>query len=437
MNGPTVSRTLYIDSPSGEKAYNVVLTTDIEHEWSGDLSMTLTSPQGTEAVISTRNPQGGAAGYDNVFAGTTWSVLGTPVTLASMSDGVAEALLGSEQPLSVFSGENPRGNWTFRVVDAFNHPGFANTGRLVSWGLTVSTSSCNFVPHTLETAANNLATVATPLTLVSNIAGVGIGSVFPSGDTDFWSVLAPASSRLWAMVDTGGTLHNGATSRDAKLRLLGSDRTTVLETDLDDGIANGADASIEGREASTIAGAPLAAAGAYYLHVDEQAGGLIDPYRIYAVVSDASPSVVSPASSSTTLVTAGTAFGFYRSSISAANPDDVFAIRDVPRNALLAVWVDGNPGRTGSPFDALVRFDDDSAPATSPLMTVDSSGAAPLSAESFVYKVPSDGNTYYVQVAGAGGAVGDYENHGRPPRVACRRPPPHGECSPSGGRRGH
>ena len=128
-NGPAgaaVTRTLSVANPGGAPIGDVVLTTDIPHEWSGDLDITLTSPRGTVALITNGNPRGASAMFDNVYAGTIWSVLGPPVTLEAMVDGTAELMLGAEEPLSVFAGEDPQGLWTLSITDRYNHPGFFN-----------------------------------------------------------------------------------------------------------------------------------------------------------------------------------------------------------------------------------------------------------------------------------------------------------------------
>ena len=84
--------------------------------------------------------------------------------------------------------------------------------------------SCNFVPHTMETDPNPTAFFASPLTMVSEVAGVGIGSLYPPGTSTVWSFPAAAGARAWAVVDTGGAQHNGATSRDSTLALVATDR---------------------------------------------------------------------------------------------------------------------------------------------------------------------------------------------------------------------
>ena len=412
-NGPAgapITRTRSIANPGGAPIGDVVLTTDIPHEWSGDLDITLTSPRGTLALITSGNPRGASAMFDNVFAGTIWSVLGPPVTQEVMVDGTAEFMLGAEEPLSVFAGEDPHGVWTLSIRDRYNHPGSFNVGELVSWSLGITTYACNFVPHTVETDGNTSIDAATPLVMLSGVAGVGMGSAFPTGDADYWSFDAPAGARAWALVDTGGPQNNGVTSRDSLLTLLGP--SVLIEIDEDDGIANGADTTIEGHDASTIAGAPLMASGTHHWVVREQSHGTIDPYRLYTLVSTSAPTTVlkrawHPGSEGESLLAgAGQAFGYYRSSI--AGDADVFRVEDAPKDALLVVWVDGNPTRLGPSLDVVVRLDDDDDPMDAPLMLVDSSGAGPTAAESFVYRVPSAGHTsYYVHVTSGG--IGGYE----------------------------
>lgn len=113
-----------------------------------------------------------------------------------------------------------------------------------------------------EIEPNNSPSEANALDLTSSRQTV-TGAITPAGDTDYFSFNAPAGARLWASVDTGGTQNAGATSRDSILTLFGSDGTTVIEEDNDDGIGNGCDGTTESSLASTIAGRTLSAAGVY------------------------------------------------------------------------------------------------------------------------------------------------------------------------------
>ncbi|UCX06014.1 S8 family serine peptidase [Shewanella glacialimarina] len=83
--------------------FGLAANVDISHTWIGDLIVTLTSPNGTEAVLHNRD--GGSA--DNIVK--SWD-------------------------LSAFNGEMAMGDWTLSVSDNVG----ADTGTLNSWGLTIS-----------------------------------------------------------------------------------------------------------------------------------------------------------------------------------------------------------------------------------------------------------------------------------------------------------
>jgi hypothetical protein len=61
---------------------------------------------------------------------------------------------------------------------------------------------------------------------------VAIGNVFPVADLDYWSFDGERGDKVYAAVETSG---DAANSQNSELRLIGTDGTTVLETDLDDG----------------------------------------------------------------------------------------------------------------------------------------------------------------------------------------------------------
>jgi subtilisin-like proprotein convertase family protein len=121
--------------------WDVYMDVFISHTYSGDLDMTLTSPEGTVVTLSTDN--GGE--YDDIFAFTTfWDFLSFQglipyeinVIIASeyqyLKDGVVDALV-PEESLQAMSGENPNGTWTLTVVDDTLN---GETGTLNNWGFS-------------------------------------------------------------------------------------------------------------------------------------------------------------------------------------------------------------------------------------------------------------------------------------------------------------
>ncbi len=127
---------------TGARRYltRVAVATNIVHTFSSDLDVTLTSPKGTVATLTTDN----GIDRDNVFTGTTWYDMADPASPIPYTGNptqagdhtytnlVAATPLAPEEALSVFDGENPNGIWTLKVVD--DSPG--ETGMLNAWTLT-------------------------------------------------------------------------------------------------------------------------------------------------------------------------------------------------------------------------------------------------------------------------------------------------------------
>ena len=114
---------------------------DIPHSWIGDLTATLTSPEGTTIIIFER------PGVPNSFYGCDGDNINANFydTAPNSADdfenscGNSPAIEGDFQPLNAFSafiGENPTGTWTLAVSDAFNQDG----GEISNWNLTICTS---------------------------------------------------------------------------------------------------------------------------------------------------------------------------------------------------------------------------------------------------------------------------------------------------------
>ena len=116
------------------------LTTWIKHTFSGDLTITLTSPAGTEVTVSSRN--GGS--YDDVFGATRFYDSGSngPVTDYLFTDGVAADFLVPEEAFAAFSGEDPNGTWVLSVTDGAT----GDVGSIDKWHLGISSTACDFVP---------------------------------------------------------------------------------------------------------------------------------------------------------------------------------------------------------------------------------------------------------------------------------------------------
>jgi subtilisin-like proprotein convertase family protein len=117
---------------TGVSITEVELFLQIPHAASGDLDITLTSPNGTVAKITTDN--GGL--LDNCFNGTLFDSDSTlTITDFAFTNNVTVPTLAPEGPTGVFDGENPNGNWTLTVTD----DAAGSVGTLVRWDLNIRT----------------------------------------------------------------------------------------------------------------------------------------------------------------------------------------------------------------------------------------------------------------------------------------------------------
>jgi len=122
----------------------LLMELDINHTRNADLDITLQSPSGTVATITTDN--GGS--FDDVFAGTEFTPFanlgsGTPpytsnddlITDHVFMNLVVATDLTPEESFGVFTGEDPSGVWTLTISDDAT----LNGGILNSWSLQVIT----------------------------------------------------------------------------------------------------------------------------------------------------------------------------------------------------------------------------------------------------------------------------------------------------------
>lgn len=266
---------------------------------------------------------------------------------------------------------------------------------------------------TTEVEPNNTSGTANPLGLNANGCRVATGSI-TAADVDFWSFAAPAGSRVWAYVDTGGgqSAPFPPNDRDSKLDLISTDGTTVIETDDDDGSGNGGDSVTESGFASDIAGRTLAAAGTYFLKVyGFGPASVINPYRLFVIVTTgAGTAEVEPNNTAATanpgLVSGNVAVK--TGSIGVAGDVDFFT---VVANAGDVFYIsgDGNPERDATNTDLVLNI---THPDGRTLMQppIDSGlGGSPTNpeGEAFSIAVPVSG-TYAVSIRGFGTSTGTY-----------------------------
>jgi len=251
---------------------------------------------------------------------------------------------------------------------------------------------------TPESEPNDTPATANPLSLTASCQVVS-GSISPLGDLDYFSFTAPAGARVWALVDTGPS----TTGRDSVLTLYGSDGTTVLETDDDDGIGNACGPTILSRQASAIAGKTLTAGGTYFLRVEAFGGATtISAYKLFVVVTTASAAEVEPndtAATANPIVTSGSPIGVRDAQINPAGDVDYYSVFASAGSSLF-FSADGDPERDGVGTDVVLDL---IAPdGTTVLLHVDNTdnvGLPPPPAESFCFSIATAG-TYFIRVSG-------------------------------------
>lgn len=121
----TVTSTLSVTSDAPIQKVSVSL--NIQHTWVGDLTATLTSPQGTEVQLFSEECE------DRDDMNVLFDDLGVPSTCGS--NPALSGILLPDEVLSAFNGESPEGEWTLTVSDGFGEDG----GAINAWGITLCT----------------------------------------------------------------------------------------------------------------------------------------------------------------------------------------------------------------------------------------------------------------------------------------------------------
>ena len=257
-----------------------------------------------------------------------------------------------------------------------------------------------------EVEPNDTSATAQNIALAGTVTQVS-GSIGVAADADFYRVALTAGSKVWVYVDTGGT-QTGGTSRDSQLTLLGTDGTTTLEFDDDDGTSNGGDNTVESGLGSAIGGFPITTTGNYFLKVNAfSATGLINPYKVFIVVTNAATTTFSETEPNDTAATANAFLSAAQTTAivngtCATNAIDFYT---VTANAgdLLYVNLDGDPERNGTGTDVALSLRD--SLGTTVFVTSDSSnggtGPNPPS-ENFSFLFTTSG-TFTLRVFGFGG----------------------------------
>ena len=285
----------------------------------------------------------------------------------------------------------------------------ANPCFLLFLFLAVTIAAAHGQPATPELEPNNSPATATSLDASSGVT-VACGAIGTVGDHDFFSFTAPPGAQVWLLVDTGGSQLPGATSRDSVVTVYAGNGSTVIEEDDNDGSGNGADFTEETGLASAIAGRTLVSGGTYYIKISEAANtGIINPYKLYVVVSLDTASTESEGNDSpgtaNPILGLGMSVGVRTGAISSGTDVDMYSVTVAAGNTLI-VALDADPGRTGAAMDLVAELV--STDQVNVLYTANSSGSEPGASEAFAYGVPAAG-TYFVRVRHASAGTGSYQ----------------------------
>ncbi|MEO6191493.1 MAG: proprotein convertase P-domain-containing protein [Thermoanaerobaculia bacterium] len=180
--GPAVVTSTIVVSGVGSYLFDLDATTFIQHTFSADLDITITSPAGTVVTLTTDN--GGS--NDNVFNGTLWDDDANPggqVPYTTNNGLVTDQLYANlttatplvpEEAMGAFIGEDPNGTWTITISDDLAGDG----GSLDSWSLAVTTFPNAPITTTVPTATQStpVAIPTGPAVVTSTIVISGAGT---------------------------------------------------------------------------------------------------------------------------------------------------------------------------------------------------------------------------------------------------------------------
>jgi subtilisin-like proprotein convertase family protein len=242
-----------------------------------------------------------------------------------------------------------------------------------------------------EQEPNNSSGEATPLGGTNVVA---LGSVYPNADVDYYSFTAAAGDKVYAATMTSFSA-NG--SSDSQLNVIGTDGTTVIEFDDDNGSFGGL--------SSTIAGATLPSAGTYYIRVNHfSLTSQLRPYHLHVQVRSGSPTAETEpndASPGQPLPPSGWVSG----STSATTDVDIFSLA-LNAGDTVYVSLDLDPERDTVEWNGQVGL----APFNNFFLVANDAGTDTPDSEAFFMTVQSAG-TYFVlvNVPTGGTTFGTYE----------------------------
>lgn len=219
------------------------------------------------------------------------------------------------------------------------------------------------------------------------------GDIYPDADIDFYSFYASEGDRVFAATMTA----SGQGGSNSVLDLIGSNGTTVIESDDNDGSFN--------ENSSSIAGARIPASGIYYLQVrGVSATTQIRPYDLYLTVQSAAPAAEVESNNTVATATPFNSNGFMSGAISSAS--DTVDYYSFTANAGDTVFLslDLDPERDRTGWNARLGL----APFNIFFLTVNDPNSTAPNSEAHLMTVKETG-TYYVLVDPAAAGSGSPE----------------------------
>lgn len=256
--------------------------------------------------------------------------------------------------------------------------------------------------YTSEASGDNNSS-ATAQLLNASTPVIAVGSL-PIGDRDFYSFTAPANSRVWAFVETGGIRNVTGSSRDSTLALFTTDGVTQIVF-ADDGASGSGDDEVgETTTSSGIAGRKLAVAGTYFLRVEDFGNNdVIDPYRLFVfVTADAGPNESEGNNTAAVANPVGGAAGTLKEGNISTGDVDFYSIA-LRAGDILWVAVNGDPEQDGSSTDVNLGL---VAPDTTSTIVTPFNSSATFEMGSYRAIVAG---TYFIRVAQQGTSTGTYQ----------------------------
>lgn len=231
------------------------LKLDASHTFTGDLIISLISPQNTEIVMFNRRGGNGDNLTNTIFDDEASTTIG---------NGVApyNGAYRPESPMGGFDGRSAAGLWTLKINDTTGQ----NSGFLNSWSLQFTFQNNIFGPF----ESND--TIATASAL-AGINGTGTAQVqaflgdggFGTFDRDIFRFTASSGTTLVAAAVPTAASNGGAVTFNSALRLFDSQGTEIR-------LANPGDSLT-----SRIENHVFAAGGTYYIAVSETSNVTYNP----------------------------------------------------------------------------------------------------------------------------------------------------------------